>query len=153
MSIINHDFFCNKTMKHSSNANIKQFANYLTSTPHKFVPVLALEPFSLWTQTQVNWTAKTICVAIKSAIYEWHMDRTSNNKRSVKPRRTGPWQTPPPVCSPMSCLLHRIKHNLHCTCKYMHFLPPFLTYSKFQNRILSSSFIIEPPLTRSFERL
>lgn len=44
---VNHDFSCNKTMKHSSNANIKQFANYLTSTPHKFVPVLALEPFSL----------------------------------------------------------------------------------------------------------
>lgn len=45
VSIINHDFSCNKTMFHSSYANIKQFANYLTSTPHKFVPVPAMELF------------------------------------------------------------------------------------------------------------
>lgn len=151
VSIINHDFSCNKTMLHYSYANIKQFANYLTSTPQKFVPVPAMELFSLWPHSQVNWTAKTLCVAIKSAIYEWHMDRASNNKQSVIPRRTILWRTPPPVCSYMSCLLQRIKHKLHA-----HVRISFLLFWQTQNLktgFFSLSFIMAPPLIWSFERL
>lgn len=79
-------------MLHSSYANIKQFANYLTTTPHKFVPVPAMELFFHYDPIHRRIEPqKPYAYALPSKARFMNgtsMDRASNNKQSVKSRRT-----------------------------------------------------------------